>query len=294
MKRSQTTFIAPIAVAIMLTVVAPAPGVAQTDGRGAPPAAASPAPPAAPPAPAPRTADGHPDLSGVWWPGRDLQVRPLGAPPPTPPGGAPPAGRAGGPARRQTFATLYQPAAAEKARTLSDKDDPSLRCIPTAFGTLNVSLYDVGFVGQIVQTPRFVIMLTETYHGFRIIPVDGRSHRTDVAPSFKGDEVGRWDGDTLVVDRTNFTAANWLSAEGIISFHSDALHIIERYRRIDANTMEVDATIEDPKVLTGPWVVPTQTMRLAPFDQIMEIGCTGVETATLVDSAVKQGLGRKQ
>jgi len=241
-------------------------------------------------APAPRAADGRPDLSGVWWPGRDLQVRPLGATPP--PGGTPP-GRAGGPPRRQRLTDLYQPGATEKAKTLGDKDDPALRCVPTAFGTLNVSLYDVGFVGQIVQTPKFVVMLTETYHGFRIIPIDGRPHRTDVAPSFKGDEIGRWEGDTLVVDRTNFTAANWLSAEGIISFHSDALHIVERYRRIDANTMDVDTAIEDPKVLTGPFVVPTQTMRLAPFDQIMQIGCTGVETAALVDSAVSKGLGRK-
>ena len=285
MKRTRTSCLAAGAVSILFCAVVVVP--AQTQNPIGTAGSTSTTQPAA--APAPRTADGHPDLSGVWWPGRDLQVRPLGA---TPPGGAPP-GRAGGPPRRQTFASLYQPWAQEKAKTLGDKDDPALRCTPTAFGTLNVSLYDVGFVGQIVQTPKFVIMLTETYHGFRIIPTDGRPHRTDVAPSFKGDSVGRWDGDTLVVDRTNFTGVNWMSAEGIISFHSDALHIVERYRRIDANTMEVDATIEDPKVLTGPWTVPTQTMRLAPFDQIMEIGCTGVETATLVDSAVAKGLGKE-
>jgi hypothetical protein len=233
-------------------------------------------------------------LSGVWWPGRDLQVRPLSDAPATPsPAGPPSPSRAGGPPRRQTFASLYQPWALEKAKAVSDKDDPSLRCVPTAFGTLNVSLYDVGFVGQIVQTPKFVIMLTETYHGFRIIPIDGRPHRDNVAPSFRGDSIGRWEGDTLVVDRTNFTDANWMSAEGVVSFHSDALHIVERYRRLDSNTMEVDATIEDPKVLTGPWKVPTQTMRLAPFDQIMEIGCTGVETATLMEAASKQNYGRK-
>jgi hypothetical protein len=61
---------------------------------------------------------------------------------------------------------LYQPWALEKAKTLGDKDDPSLRCVPTAFGTLNASLLDVGFVGQIVQTAKFVVFLTETYHGF--------------------------------------------------------------------------------------------------------------------------------
>ena len=102
-------------------------------------------------------------------------------------------------------------------------------------------------------------MLTETYHSFKIIPTDGRPHRDDVAPSYRGDSVGHWEGDTLVVDTTNFTDANWMHAEGLVSFHSDALHIVERYRRVDANTIEVEATVEDPKVLTGPWIVPKQT-----------------------------------
>ena len=261
-----------------------------------PAAAQTPAAAATTPAgPVPRMADGHPDLSGVWWPGRDLQIRPLDSALQPAPAQAP---RAGGPpaAPRQrppSFTSLYQPWAMAKAKTLSDKDDPSLRCIPVAFGTLNISLYGVGFVGQIVQTPKFVTMLTETYHSFKIIPTDGRKHRDDVAPSFRGDSVGRWEGDTLVVDSRNFTDTNWMFAEGNVSFHSDALRIVERYRRVDANTLEVDATVEDPKVLTGPWVVPKQTLRLAPFDQIMEVGCSGTETAALMDAAAKQNYGKK-
>ena len=225
----------------------------------------------------------------MWWPGRDLPIAPLAVPgaPPRPPTPAAPR------PRPQRFSSLYQPWAAEKAKTLSDKDDPALRCVPVAFGTVNVSLYGLGFVGQIVQTPKFVVMLTETYHTFRLIPTDGRAHRDDVAPSFRGDSVGRWDGDTLVVDITNFTDANWMVAEGEVSFHSDALHIVERYRRVDKDTLEVDAVIEDPKVLTGPWKVPTQTLRLAPFDQIMEVGCTGVESAALMEAAAKQNYGKK-
>src|SRR5437870_2569073 len=125
--------------------------------------------------PVPRTADGHPDLSGVWWPGNDLQVRPLAPSPAPAPAPAAPAAAPRQP--RPSFASLYQPWAMEKARTLSDKDDPSLHCITAAFGTLNVSLYGMGVVGQIVQTPKFVIMLTETYHGFRLVPTDGRKHR---------------------------------------------------------------------------------------------------------------------
>jgi hypothetical protein len=215
----------------------------------------------------PRAADGHPDLSGVWWRGADVGGR---AAPGTP------AARGGGrgTAQPQTFAGLYQPSAQAKAKTLADKDDPTLGCVSTAFGTLNVSLFDVGAVGQIVQTPKFVIMLTETFHGFQIIPFDGRPHRDSVPPSNRGDAVGRWDGDTLVVDKTNFTDNTWISAEGRVSFHSDALHIVERYRRVDANTLEIEATLEDPKVLTGPWTVPKQTLVLAPFDQIMELACS--------------------
>lgn len=239
--------------------------------------------------PAPRTADGHPDLSGVWWGGADVGGRPAA--------GAAPAGRGGGrgPAAPKpvTFPSLYQPSAQAKAKTLADKDDPSLGCVPTAFGTLNVSMFDVGAVAQIIQTPKFVVMLTETYHGFQIIPTDGRPHRDTVPPSYRGDAVGRWDGDTLVVDKTNFTDSNWISAEGRVSFHSDALHIVERYTRVDANTLTIEATLDDPKVLTAPWVVPKQTLVLAPFDQIMELACSGAESEALVDAAAKQGSDKK-
>jgi hypothetical protein len=188
---------------------------------------------------------------------------------------------------------LYQPWAAERAKTLGDKDDPSLRCIPVAFGTLNSSLLGMGFVGQIIQSSQFIVMLTETYHAFRLIPTDGRTHRDDAPPSFRGDAVGRWDGDGFVVDAINFTDTNWMHAEGQVSFHSDALHIVERYRRVDADTLEVDAVVEDPKVLTGPWKVPTVRLQRAPFDQIMEVGCTGTETASLMDAASKVNYGKK-
>jgi len=187
---------------------------------------------------------------------------------------------------------LYQPAAQAHAKTLSDKDDPSLDCVPTALGTFNVSLLDVGAVGQIVQTPKFVIMLTETYHGFQIIPIDGRPHRDNVPPSNRGDAVGHWEGDTLVVDKTNFNDATWMSAEGRVSYHSDALHMVERYRRVDANTLEVETKVEDPKVLTGPWSVPKQTLRLAPFDQIMELACSAGDVKALIEGASQQSSGK--
>jgi hypothetical protein len=223
-------------------------------------------------------ADGKPDLSGVWWGGADV-------------GGARGGGGGRGGARGNpapTFTSLYQPWAKEKIKTLSDKDDPTLRCVPTAFGTLNVRMWDVGAVGQIIATPKFVITLSETYHGYTIIPTDGRPHREEVPAAYRGDSVGHWEGDTFVVETKNFTDNTWLSAEGRVSFHSDEMRIVERYRRLDAKTLEIEATVYDPKVLTGPWTVPKQTLQLAPFDQIMPLNCSGIETQSLMDGAAKQ------
>ena len=235
--------------------------------------------------PVPRMADGRPDLTGVWWGGADIgAARGRGGR-----GGA--RGGARGRRRRPLPASTnrrWRP----KAKTLSDKDDPTLRCIPTAFGTLNVGLYDVGAVGQIIATPKMVVMLTETYHGFRLVPTDGRPHRDDVPPSYRGDSVGHWEGDTFVVDTRNFTDNTWMSAEGRVSPHSDALHIVERYRRVDANTLEIEATVEDPEVLTAPWSVPKQTLVLAPFDRIMSLNCSGIETQALMDAAAKSDAGK--
>jgi hypothetical protein len=144
--------------------------------------------------PIPRMADGHPDMTGVWWPGHDLipaqatavyregERQGIGA---------------------QSFGSLYKPDAMAKAKTLSDKDDPALWCIPSIIGP--TPLVGNGLVGEIVQTPKTIVQLIETYHGFRIIPTDGRPHRDDVVPSNHGDAVAHWEGDTLVVDVTNFS-----------------------------------------------------------------------------------------
>ena len=241
------------AIVIMLTLVSVA---AQQRGAGPAPAPAA--------EPAPRAADGHPDLAGVWWTGGDVGNRGYntagrgrGA------GGAPPA----------TFTGLYKPEAAAAAKKLADKDDPTLKCVPTAFGTLNVHMFDVGALAQIITTPKFVVMLTETFHGFRLIPTDGRPHRAEVPPSYRGDAVGKWEGDVFVVETKNFTDNTWMWAEGRSSPHSDQLRLVERYRRVDKNTLEIEATVYDPKVLTGPWTVPKQTLVLAPFDQIMPLNC---------------------
>src|SRR5436853_594214 len=113
--------------------------------------------------PMPRAADGHPDLSGVWWPGADVPDTNLRV---GSSGGRPEGQPRQGP---KTFASFYQPWAAEKAKTLDEKDDPALRCIPGVIGP-HVSLTDQGLIGQIIQTPKFVVLLTETYHSFKLVP----------------------------------------------------------------------------------------------------------------------------
>ena len=233
-----------------------------------------------PEGPVPRTADGKPDLTGVWWRGTEpaLEGGRIG----TPRSGPAPAPQAG-----STFASLYNPEAAAKAAKLSDKDDPALRCIPSVGGPPNTNIF------QLVQTPKLVVLLQETYHGFRIIPTEpGRQHSELQAPAYWGDSVGKWEGDTLVVDVRNFNDRNWISPQGVVSFHSDALHVIERYRRTAGNALEVEKTYHDPKVLIRPFVEKKQ-YRLAPFDQVMEAMCTNTDTAALMEAAAKENYGKK-
>jgi hypothetical protein len=254
----------PLAGAVVALVVSlPGADIVRAQGgasaAGAPPSAA-----AATAEPAPRMPDGKPDLSGVWWTGGDVGGRGYG--------GGRGRGGGGGPAP-PSFTSLYTPEAAARAKTLNDDDDPTLKCIPTSFGTLNVSMFDVGAVAQIVSTPKWVIFLTETFHSYRLVPTDGRPHRDEVPPSYRGDSVGRWEGDVFVVETKNFTDNTWMWAEGRVSPHSEQLRLVERYRRPDRNTLVIEAVVHDPKVLTGPWTVPTQTLVLAPFDQIMPLNC---------------------
>jgi len=112
-------------------------------------------------------------------------------------------------------------------------------------------------------------------------------------PSYYGHSIGHWEGDTLVVDTTNFNAQNWVSDHGNVSFYSDALHMVERYRLLDANRLEVATTVEDPKSLTRPWTLTPEVLQRAPFDQIMEVLCTNTQTTTLMEGAAKENYGRK-
>jgi hypothetical protein len=104
---------------------------------------------------------------------------------------------------------------------------------------------------EIVQQPNRVLVIYEFNHFIRQIWTDGRAHNTDLGPSWMGDSIGHWDGDTLVVDTIGFNDKTWVDRAG--HPHSEDLHVVERMRRMDPKTLQIDITIEDPKAYTKPW-----------------------------------------
>jgi hypothetical protein len=210
----------------------------------------------------PRTPDGKPDLTGVWQGGSTrpgswdeantgLGVGGTGRDPAAPVVGSSndrPAGRAGAP---------YQDWAAKKVLEAFERrgiDDPTGHCLPAGIPrSVMLGL----FPQQIVQTPTQIVILYEYLSAFRVIPF-GTQHPTDLLPSYMGNSVARWDGDTLVVDVTGFNDKTWLAGTG--TFHSEALHVVERYTRVSKDRIDYEVTMEDPNVLTGPWALRSSLM----------------------------------
>jgi hypothetical protein len=124
---------------------------------------------------------------------------------------------------------------------------------------------------RIVQSPGFVTILHEEYRDRRIIPVDGRPHGT--IPQWFGDAVGRWEGDTLVVETTNFLDRTHYEWASIWTRPSPTLHLIERFRRISADTLEYTITVEDPATFTRPWTAVIPISKLPEDTQIYEYAC---------------------
>jgi hypothetical protein len=215
--------------------------------------------------PIPRAADGKPDLSGVWITGalalligeeeaRAIQRADAAA------------GRAAPPPREPP---PYKPAAEAKRQEYLARrgiDDPMARCFLS--GVPRITTRPLPF--QIVQMPGQVIILYEAHHAFRIIPTDGRPHPDDLEPSFLGDSVARWEGDTLVVDVIAFNEKTWLAGVGTI--HSDKLHVTERYTRDTYETILYEVTMDDPEVFTKPWH-QYETFRLRPNERLREYEC---------------------
>jgi len=130
---------------------------------------------------------------------------------------------------------------------------------------------------QILQTPGYVVIFSEMIHEARVIPVDGRPHLPAGVRQWNGDSIGHWDGNTLVVDTTNYSGQGMIATSAstgrVRGVHeSQALHVVERFKRVDAETVSYEATIDDPNMFTAPWKVSMPLTKDANY-QIFEYAC---------------------
>ena len=152
-----------------------------------------------------------------------------------------------------------------KARATTD---PLLVCFQP--GVPRATLLPEPF--QIFQQQDRVVMVYQHVHAYRVIFIDGRPHYDDGIAFYMGDSRGRWEGNTLVVDATNFKPENWLDAAG--HFHSNKLHVVERYTRTALNTIVYEAAIEDPEVFRRPWTIRVElALHSEPKFQLIEHEC---------------------
>jgi len=226
--------------------------------------------PATPPPPAPRRADGRvhlgplPGQKGLWVAGITNLRLPDGQQIP------------------------YQPwsqALAQYRRT--DQLEPHTRCKPSGAARQFLTPYGVEFV-EMDDLKRILIFDVGGPHTYRIIYMDGRPHPKDWVPDYYGHNVGHWEGDTLVVDSVGYNEKFWLDRG--LTVHSDKLHLIERFTRLDANNMRYQLTVDDPEVYTSQWTGEFQ-IRWTAGDELFEYVCQDnnfaptlmVGTATEVD-----------
>jgi hypothetical protein len=254
----------------------------------------------------PRTSDGKPDFSGVWqahsgahWDLTTHAARPMVSQPgvykDVPVLAAPVValGTIGWiPPDRGVVEgdeIPYQPWALQRRKENFDNwldRDPEIRCylpgIPRA-------MY-MPYKFQIVHGTSKILMMFEFAGAERIIHLD----QVDPYPAeaYMGHSVAKWDGDTLVVDVSSFTAQTWLDRAG--NFHSDALHVVERYTPMTRDAFRYEATIEDPKVFTRPWKISLPIYRrLEPDAQLMEFRCQEMAEETVLGHLRKRQLVRR-
>jgi len=233
-------------------------------------------------APAPRTAEGKPDLSGNWI--RFDDPEPGGAPPDRPPlvrGGNAGAGFKDGLPFQPWAAELQKKRAAEQGL-----NDPDGLCLPQGPLQYHIDPQPI----KIVQTPKLIIYVSESNYGLRMIYMDGRSlpPQGTVQPYWHGYSVGRWDGDTLVVESNNFhgvdpnnpravglpdsyLGAGWLDHRG--SPYTEAMKLTERFRRVNFGLLEIELTVDDPKAYTKPFAVRVAQRIVADGSEMIEFIC---------------------
>jgi hypothetical protein len=205
-------------------------------------------------APTPRTAGGKPDFSGIWRTPSDKYLENLGADGVQIP-------------MLPWAAKVYQ----ERVEN-NGKDRPGGLCLPHS-----VTDFDAHFnPRKIIQTPGQIAMLFESYHSFREIFIDGRPLPKDPAPAWFGYSVGKWEGQTLVVNSIGINEKTWLDDSG--HPHSDAMRVIERFQRPDFGHMTVQLTIDDPKTYSRPWTV-TIPWDLFPDTELLDWVCENEKDA---------------
>src|SRR6266849_2628581 len=200
---------------------------------------------------APRLPDGKPDLSGIWEPASNKYVQNLAAD--LKPGDVP----------FQPWAkTLFD----ERKTGAHSKEDQPAHCLPQGVPRINAAPAP----WKVVQTPGFIVVVYEAFNLWRQIFLDGRQIAEDAPPTWLGYSTGKWEGDTLVVDTKGFNGKTWLDQAGKPT--TDALHVIERFRRKDFGHLDIQITIDDPKAYTKPWTV-TEGVHLLTNTEVMESVC---------------------
>jgi len=197
-------------------------------------------------APAPHTASGKPDFSGIWQRVSPKYYENIAAD--LKPGDFPP----------------WVEDLVQSRKENLHKEHMSLQCLP--WGPSYASSIRMT---KIVQTPELMVMLDSDLI-YRQIFMDGRKLETDPNPSWMGYSVGRWDGDTLVVDSNGYNERTWLDRDG--HAHSEALHLTERYRRRDFGHMDIEVTLSDPTIYAHPWKV-TLNAYYVPDTELLESVC---------------------
>jgi hypothetical protein len=160
----------------------------------------------------------------------------------------------------------FTPYGAARFAKEDEIDDPLTKCLPIG-PARGIQAGIMPF--QIVQTPSVFAILFENQHTFRIIHTDGRSHPKDLDPTWFGDSIGKWDGDTLIVDTVGIDDRTWLDTAG--HEHSDQLHLVERFQKMDSNNIKWTVTFEDAKYFTEPWAITLPIAR--QNTEIMSYSC---------------------
>jgi hypothetical protein len=177
-----------------------------------------------------------------------------------------------------------RPSHGARAVPLEATNDPVFKgCHPP--GVPRVYLHPFPF--QIVNVPgRGVVILYEYDHLVRHVYTDGRGHETATGPTWMGDSIGRWEGDTLVVETTGFNDRTWIDRRGLP--HSEDLKVTERFRRVDQDTLQIDVTVEDARAYSKPWTFQLRYTRRPPQWRILELVCEDDATFTPLEQLTAQ------